>query len=63
MSVKPIPDGFHSVTPYLMVDDAQKFIDFLKKAFSAGLISRHDTDDGKIMHAEVKIGDRRRRDS
>ncbi len=57
MAVKPIPGGFHTITPYLMVKDASGFIDFLKKAFDAKQVSRSDTKDGSIMHAEVKIGD------
>ena len=54
MSVKPIPEGFHAVTPYLTLRDAGKVIDFLKSAFDAEF-----QNDGKIMHAEVKIGDSR----
>ncbi len=57
MAVKPIPGGFHTITPYLMVKDASGFTDFLKKAFDAKQVSRSDTKDGSIMHAEVKIGD------
>lgn len=60
MAVKPIPDGYHSITPYLTVKDAPKVIEFLKKAFGAVLpeepIKRPD---GSIMHAQVKIGDSR----
>lgn len=56
MSVKPIPDGYHTITPYLMIKDSQKFIEFLKKAFNATEVSKSVTDDGKIMHAEIKIG-------
>ncbi len=58
MAVKPIPEGFHSVTPYLTVRGVDKIIDFLSKAFDAQVshepIKRPD---GKIMHAQVKIGD------
>jgi PhnB protein len=60
MSAKPIPDGFHSVTPYLTVRGAAKVIEFLKQAFGAEIshepIKRPD---GTIMHAQVKIGDSR----
>jgi uncharacterized glyoxalase superfamily protein PhnB len=60
MAVKPVPDGFHTVTPYLTVRGAPKVIEFLKKAFGAELshepIKRPD---GSIMHAQVKIGDSR----
>jgi PhnB protein len=55
--VKPIPDGFHSITPYLTVDNAKEAIDFYKRAFDAKETVRMDGPDGKISHAEVKIGD------
>ena len=57
MAVKPIPDGFHTVTPYLLVQGVAKLIDFLKQAFDAKEIHRSAMPDGTIMHAEVKIGD------
>src|SRR5258708_35495177 len=57
MSVNPIPDGYHSVTPYLVVHEAAKLIDFLKQAFAAQEIERLTRPDGMIGHAEVKIGD------
>jgi len=57
MAVKPIPDGYHTVTPFMMAKDASSVIDFLKKAFGAVESSRHTLPDGKIMHAEVRIGD------
>jgi PhnB protein len=57
MAVKPIPEGYHSMTPCLVVDGASKLIDFLKKAFEAQEIFRMPRPDGGIMHAEVKIGD------
>lgn len=56
MSVKPIPDGYHSVTPYLIVDDGNAAIDFYKQAFGASEVLRLPMGD-KIAHAEVKIGD------
>jgi PhnB protein len=59
MSVKPIPDGYHSVTPYLVIGGAAKLIDFLKEAFGAQEILRMPGPEGRIMHAEVKIGDSR----
>jgi uncharacterized glyoxalase superfamily protein PhnB len=57
MAVKYIPDGYHTVTPYLIVKNAPDFLIFLKKAFNAkdGGISKGP--DGSIMHAEIKIGD------
>ena len=57
MAVQPIPDGFHTVTPYLVVDNAGKVIEFLKKAFGAQETHRSKRPDGGIMHAQVKIGD------
>ena len=54
--VKPIPDGYHSVTPYIIVDDAAAAIDFYKRAFDAAEVLRLPMGD-KIGHAEIKIGD------
>ena len=54
--VKPIPEGYHSVTPYLIVDDAAKAIDFYKQAFGAEEKFRLPMGD-RIGHAEIKIGD------
>jgi PhnB protein len=54
--VKPIPDGYHSVTPYIIVDDAAAAIDFYTEAFGASEVLRMPMGD-KIAHAEVKIGD------
>jgi uncharacterized glyoxalase superfamily protein PhnB len=58
MAVKPIPDGFHTVTPYLVVPGVTTLIDFLQQAFDAQLLfSPMMRSDGGIGHAEVKIGD------
>ena len=57
MAVKPIPDGFHSVTPYLTVPGVAKLLDFLKQAFEAQELHRLTRPDGTIMHAELRIGD------
>jgi PhnB protein len=54
--VKPIPDGFTSVTPYLTITGASAAIDFYKNAFGAEEAFRMPTPDGKIMHAEIHIG-------
>lgn len=54
--VKPIPEGYHSVTPYLIIDGASAAIDFYKKAFGATELFRMEHE-GKIGHAEIKIGD------
>ena len=58
--VKAIPDGYHTLTPHLVVKDASKAIEFYKKAFGAEEIRRVPGPDGKsLMHAELKIGDSR----
>jgi PhnB protein len=57
MGVKPIPEGYHTATPYLPVDDAAEAIDYYKKAFGAKERGRMETPDGKIGHAEIQIGD------
>ena len=58
MAVKPIPDGFHTVTPYLVVHSVATLLDFLQRAFDAQqLLSPMVRADGSIGHAEVKIGD------
>ncbi len=54
---KPIPKGFHTITPHLVVRDAGKAIEFYQRAFGAEASGVHRTPDGKIMHAELKIGD------
>lgn len=53
---KAIPDGYHSVTPYLIVDGAAKALDFYKRAFDAVELVRMGGPDGKIGHAEIRIG-------
>lgn len=56
--VKPIPKGYHTVTPYLVVDGAEKIVSFMKEAFGAQpAFEPMMRPDGKIMHAEYKIGD------
>jgi PhnB protein len=55
--VKPIPDNYHRVTPYLIVDGAANAIEFYKKAFGASELLRFPAPDGRIGHAEIKIGD------
>ena len=58
MPVNPIPRGFHAVTPYLIVDDPMALIDFTKAAFGAEVVEEpFRRPDGKVVHAEVKIGD------
>jgi PhnB protein len=56
-TVKPIPEGYHTVTPYLVVKDAGSLLDFLKKAFGAVEVHRNAGPDGSIRHAEARLGD------
>jgi PhnB protein len=56
-SVKPIPDGMHSVTPHLICAGAADAIEFYKKAFGASEVSRMPGANGKLMHASIRIGD------
>ena len=56
-NVKPIPEGYHSVTPYLIIKGAAEAIEYYKKSFGATELFRMPTPDGKIGHAELKIGD------
>jgi len=55
--VKPIPDGYHAVTPYLSVKGASEAIEFYKKAFGAMETMRFAQPDGRVGHAELQIGD------
>jgi PhnB protein len=55
--VKPIPDGYHTLSPYLVVRGAAEAMDFYKKAFGATELFRLAMPDGKIAHAEFRIGD------
>lgn len=55
--VQPIPDGYHTVTPYLVVDDPDGLIEFLERGLGATLLERHDGPDGRMMHAALQIGD------
>jgi PhnB protein len=54
---EPIPAGFHTLTPYLVVRDAAKAVDFYQKAFGAKVRGVHKTPDGKVMNADLRIGD------
>lgn len=54
---KPIPEGYHSITPHLVAKDVAAAIDFYKKVFAARETERMAGPDGRIMHAELKIGD------
>ena len=57
MATKPIPDGYHTATPYLIVKGAARAIDFYKQAFGAEEKYRMEVPGGKIGHAEIRIGD------
>jgi len=57
MSVQPVPQGYHTLIPYLAVDDAAKAIDYYKKAFGAKERARMDGPEGTIGHAELEFGD------
>ena len=57
LSVKPIPEGMHTVTPHLVCAGAAEAIEFYQKAFGATELSRVPGENGKLMHASVRIGD------
>lgn len=55
--INHIPEGYHTATPYLIVKDAAGAIEFYQKAFGAAVLERLEGPDGRVMHAEIKIGD------
>jgi PhnB protein len=55
--VKPIPDGYHAVTPYLVIRGAGRALEFYAKAFGAEEVFRMPAPDGSVMHAEMRFGD------
>ena len=55
--VKPVPEGFHTITPHLTVRDAKRAIEFYQKAFGAEVLSVAPGPGDKVMHASLKIGD------
>lgn len=57
MAVKPIPEGYHTVTPYLIVRDAKAVLDFMQRAFNGQVIFAMEGPGNSIVHAEVRIGD------
>ena len=59
MAVQPIPDGYHSVTPYLTIRNASEAIEFYRRAFGAAELARMADPSGKIANAEIQIGDSR----
>lgn len=58
-TVKPVPDGYRTVTPYLIITPAAQAIEFYKQAFGAIELERMDTPGGQVAHAEIQIGDSR----
>jgi PhnB protein len=56
MPVKPIPDGYHTVTPYLTLDNPEAAMDFLKRAFDGQETYAMRDDKGQVQHAEMKVG-------
>jgi PhnB protein len=57
MAVKAVPEGLHTITAHLVVNDGEKALEFYKNAFGAEIGPVHKTPDGKVMHADFKIGD------
>ena len=57
MPVKPIPDGYHTITPAIIVRGAANAIDFYRRVFGAEVVERMDGPDGSVAHAEIRIGD------
>ncbi len=57
MAVKPIPEGYHTFTPYFVVEGASNFIDFVKNAFGGQELYRFPAPGGKVGHAEMRVGD------
>lgn len=57
MAVKPIPDGYHTATPYLIVSEGMRALEFYKEAFGAEELMRLPGPGGKLMHGEIRIGD------
>lgn len=56
MSVRPIPEGYHTLTPYYTVEGGHRFIAFLQAAFGAELLRSHDRPDGAVANAELRLG-------
>jgi PhnB protein len=57
MATTHVPRGYHTATPYLILDDAARAIDFYQRAFGATELDRYEAPGGKIGHAEIKVGD------
>ena len=57
MPVNYVPEGYHTITPYLVVDGAEKLIEFVETVFGGKLVFKMNSEEGRIGHAEMKIGD------
>jgi PhnB protein len=57
VAVKPVPEGYRTVTPYLIVNDANALLTFVREAFKATIVEEHRTPDGRVVHADFMIGD------
>jgi PhnB protein len=57
MPTKPIPEGFHSVTPYLFAEGAARLINFICAAFDGEVVFQQERPDGTVMHATIRVGD------
>lgn len=55
--VNPIPEGYHSITPFIVVNEASKAIEFYERVFDAEVVTRNDGPGGLVMHCELRIGD------
>ncbi len=58
-TVRPIPEGYHTITPYLIADDAGRLLDFLVAGLGAEILFRSTSPDGRLGHCEIRIGDSR----
>lgn len=56
-SIRPIPEGFHTITPYIIVEDADAAMELYEKAFGAEVLSVHRMPGGKVINAQLRIGD------
>ncbi|THV37143.1 VOC family protein [Glycomyces buryatensis] len=56
-NVNPIPEGYHSITPFIVCNEAAKAIEFYEQVFDAKVLTRNDGPDGSVMHCEIQIGD------
>ena len=57
MAVQPVPDGYHTVTPYMVLPDVEQALEFVQRAFGAKVVEAQAGADGKVRHADVLVGD------